>query len=119
MAWFAIYEIATGRLKSLGTIKSDPLRSGLAFIEFAQKPEDDVNMWDEGTLSYIPRPPKVLIDRLDDFEGHPKFLQFQEVFNTLNAQQKAKVRNALRAWLGDTIRNESEDVVIFPEAVDA
>ena len=77
---------------------------------------DFANMWDEATLSYIPRPPKMLINRLDDLDSHPKFVQFQEVMNSLTPQQRAKVRNALKAWLGGgLLRNESEDAVIFPE----
>jgi len=69
-----------------------------------------------GTLDFVPRPPKVLIDRMDDLETHPTFLQFAEVFDTLTNQQKAKVRNAIRKMLGaEQFRLVSESVEIGNE----
>ncbi|KKM02264.1 hypothetical protein LCGC14_1786190 [marine sediment metagenome] len=112
MTWRAIYDTADGRLHSVGTVWTDPPRAGTDFKEFAEKP-DDASMWDEVTRAFVPRPPKVLIDRMDDLEGHPTFTQFSEVFDSLTNQQKAKVRNAIRKMLGaEQFRNVSGSVEI-------
>lgn len=115
MTWRAIYETATGRLLSVGSVWTDPPREHTAFKEYVDRP-DQGNDWDVGTLDFVPRPPKVLIDRMDDLETHPTFLQFAEVFDTLTNQQKAKVRNAIRKMLGaEQFRLVSESVEIGNE----
>lgn len=111
MIWRAIYNSSDGRLRSVGSVWTEP--PGTDFREYAEKPDDSENMWDEATRNFIPRPPKILIDRMDDLEGHPTFLQFQEVFDTLTSQQKAKVRNALRMMLwSEQFRNVAESIKI-------
>lgn len=55
MAWFAVYEAGTGRLRSTGTVLADPLPEGLAAKEFAARP--DGMDWNTETLDFdIPRP---------------------------------------------------------------
>ena len=55
MTWFAVYEIATGRLLSVGTVVSDPLRPGLAKKELADRPPDDKE-WDPVALQFVKKP---------------------------------------------------------------
>lgn len=111
--WRSIYDSSDGRLLSVGSRWTDPPRPGTSFLETADKPDDVANMWDEIARDWIPRPPKIRIDRMDDLETHPTFLQFQDVFDTLTAQQKAKVRNAIRMLLGEEqFRNIGQSVEI-------
>ena len=110
--WRSIFETVSGRLVSVGTVWTDPIPAGLDFLETVNKPGAS-DMWDETSRNWVPRPPKVLIDRMDDLEGHPTFLQFKEVFDTLTAQQRAKVRNAIRKMLGEEqFRNVNESLEI-------
>lgn len=110
--WRAFYKVAGGKLVSVGTVFPDELPPGLAFKEYADKPDLGRDDWDEALLDFVLRPPEELFDRMDDLETHPTFLQFQEVFVTLTAQQQAKVRNAIRKLLGTeqfrTIRDSVE-----------
>jgi len=112
--WFAIYEKATGRLRSLASVKSDPLSEELDFVEFADRPDVSADMWDAATTSYIPRPPKVLIDRFDgDLLTHPKFKGFREVYDNLSNPDKNKIRKVIRTLLGTEVKrnvNESEEI---------
>ena len=111
MAWRQYFEIATGRPTSNGTVFG-PTPPGYDFVEFADKPPDS-DMWDDATASFIPRPPKLLFDRMDDMETntHPTFVAFQTAFNQLNPQNKARVRNAIRFLLLDfQIRSEQEKI---------
>lgn len=114
MPWFAIYETATGRLRSLATIRTDPLKAGLASIEFADRPDDSANMWDRATLSFVPRPPKILADRFDDdLLTHPKFKGFREVYDSLSNPDQNKIRKVIRTLLGTELKrnvNESEEI---------
>ena len=50
MAWFAVYEVATGTLHSAGTVVADTLPPGWAKKEFAQAPEGF--SWNPATLEY-------------------------------------------------------------------
>lgn len=114
MTWFAVYEIATGRLKSVATVVADPLPPGLAKKNLGANLPPDTEMWDESTLTYVPRPIKVLVDRFDeDLLTHVEFIQFQNVFNGLNPGQRKQVRDDLITWLGEArIRNAASSHII-------
>ena len=113
MAWRCIFDSSTGRLRSVGTVWTEPPRPGTDFRESVDRPDQGPNMWDEATRDWVPRPPKIRLDRMDDLEGHPTFLQFQEVFDTLITQQKVKVRNAIRKMLGtEQFRKVNESLEI-------
>ena len=71
--WRAIYETETGRLRSIGSVWIDPLPPGLSFKEYESKPNVDGVMWDETALDWVPRPPKIFIDRWDDLLDDPDF----------------------------------------------
>lgn len=112
MTWRAIYDKETGKLLSVGTIWTIPPRPETAFKEYIDRPDQERD-WDIGILDFVSRPPEVLINRMDDLESHPTFLQFAEVFDSLTKQQKAKVRNAIRKMLGaEEFRTVSEAVEI-------
>ncbi len=90
--WRQYYLIDTGRPTSLGTVFG-PTPPRHAFIEFVEKPLDS-DMWDEATLSFIPRPPKILIDRWEDLLADPDF-----------APGHSQVPSPFRAGLERAIQN--------------
>ena len=112
MSYFAIHEIATGRLKSMGSVIADPLPAGLTAVDIVNPPLDS-EMWDEATKTFIARPPKVLADRLEDLKARPAFRTF---WQSLNQQQKDTLITALKWLLGRARwRNQSGSQVIDPE----
>lgn len=113
MTWYAIYNKSTGRLVSLGTVITDPLPAHLEAVTLADKPADS-EMWDEATKAYVPRPAKVLMDRLQDLVTHGDYADdFKAVWDTLSAGNKTKIRNGLIRLLGrHRFRNQSESIEI-------
>ena len=116
MTWFAIHEIATGRLVSVGTVIADPLPPGLISKSLGPNRPSDSKMWDEATLTFVARPVKVLVDRFDnDLLTNVQFIQFQNVYNGLNPGQKKQVRDDLVKWLGGVrFRNKNSSPIIGP-----
>lgn len=62
--WYAIYDVATGQLRSVGTVLTDPLPSGLAAVECGDSRPD--GEWSSVTLEFVPRSP--LPDRWTKYE---------------------------------------------------
>ena len=121
MPWYALYDKLTGRLHSLGTILAEKIPDSLAVKELSGWGESDNQaeaeppgiMWDEVTRDFIARPPKVLIDRLEDIITNPDYAEFKEVWDLLNATRKQKVKNALARLLGRARwRNVSESITV-------
>lgn len=113
MAWFAVVEKATDKLKSLGTVLTDIIPPELEVILLVNKPLDS-EMWDETTRTFIPRPLKILVDRFnEDLLTHVEFVQFQNVYNKLNPGQQKQVRNDLIKWLGNRrFRNNTSSILL-------
>ena len=57
MPWFAVYETATGKLVSIGTVVADPLPPGIASKQLSQKPDLEQVDWDAATLDFVAIPP--------------------------------------------------------------
>ena len=53
MAWFAVYEKATGRLVSTGTVVADPLDSGLEKVALAAAPNFSAQEWDPAAKALV------------------------------------------------------------------
>ena len=112
MTWFAVFETVTGRLHSVGEVLADPLPDWLESVIISDKPDETV-MWDQNTRQFIARPPKVLIDRLQDILTDPNFSEFQIVWNALSTARKTQLRNAMIRLLGPArFRNPTESVEI-------
>jgi hypothetical protein len=114
MAWYVIYDNTTGRLESESNIEIEP-KTGKTILQLAERPSVGVGgvMWDETTRTFIVRPPKVLIDRWEDFQtsNDPVIVDFRTAYNSLNAANKTRVREFLIAVLGRfRYRNQSESV---------
>jgi len=94
MAWHAIYVAATGRLVSVGEIVVSPLPGALTDLVLAGEPNLSNQVWDTTTKTFITRPGKVLIDRLDDLQSNPNYNDLQAALATLSAPNRTVVRNA-------------------------
>lgn len=57
MPFYAIYETATGALRSTGTVVAEELPVGLAMNTYADAPDQTVLQWDAVALDYVTRPP--------------------------------------------------------------
>ena len=111
--WRSIFDSTTGRLLSVGSVWTIPPRPGTDFLETFERPDQGGNMWDEATRDWVPRPQKVLIDRMDDLESHPSFKPFQDVFNALSGGEKGKMRSSIIKLLGaDRFRSSTQSVEI-------
>ena len=99
MVWYALYETINGKLVSVGTVIADPLPTGLTSISLPDKPADN-QMWDEVTRAFVPRPAKVLVDRLQDILTNPAYADFTTAYNALNTTNKTRLRNMLIKLLG-------------------
>lgn len=69
MAWFAVYEKATGRLVSTGTVVAAPLDPTLAQVALAVAPDFSVQDWDPVTKTPIAKTPAAT--RVEMLVGDP------------------------------------------------
>jgi hypothetical protein len=112
LPWHAVIDDATGRLVSLGQVVADPLPAGLVAQDLPGRPADS-QMWDEATRSFVPRPPKVLVDRIQDLADDPALVA---VWTRLTAVQRTALRNRLVQLLGPhRFRSQSTPVDLGSE----
>ena len=104
MAYFMLYETATGRPVSLSSVEANPIRPGFTSIDIGSAPSPDT-MWDMATASYIPRPPKVFIDRIEDLRKRPGMVQ---LWQSLGPAQRNVLRDAF-IWILGSERFRGED----------
>lgn len=100
--WYAIHDTDTGRLRSLGTVLPGMLPAGLTVLELGDtRPDMDGLMWDAATRALVARPaPALLIDRLDDIQDAPAFLELRAAIAGIsNASQRTALTTALRTCL--------------------
>lgn len=87
MTWYAVYETATGRLKSLGTVLANPMPVEFTVQVLAAEPASD-QMWDEATRTFVPRPAKIILDLVDKIMADADL-------STLNATARTRIRTVL------------------------
>lgn len=80
---------------SVGTVLGK-LPDRLESISLADRPSDD-EQWDAATRRYVPRPPQVLIDRLEDLRDDT---DFKVAWQALSTMQKTQLEKALIKLLG-------------------
>jgi len=102
--WYAVVEKSTGRAISFGTKIASILPAEWEAIPISNQPGSE-QVWDEATRSLIPRPPKVLIDRVDDVLAKPTVQTF---ISGLNSGQRNLFRAILIELLGNR-RFRSDD----------
>lgn len=106
---YALYTTATGQLVSLSTVLPDPVPAELSVLARETAPADS-EMWDAASRSWVARPVKVRIDRLDDLQADTDFLQ---VWGSLNAAQRNRLRTVVIRLLGrHRYRNASETLEV-------
>jgi len=81
--WFAVYEVATGRLKSVGTTKTDPLAEGDAFKQYPKQPDQGGVIWDETALNFIPKTPDPPTKRDQLKSKDPQTATIKDIFEAL------------------------------------
>jgi len=110
MAWFAVYECATGRLVTQGSqVSISRLRSSWCVKEFVNRPAGS-SVWDGATLDYVARPVEATVDRWDDLLVDANFAA---VFNSLSAGDQTDVRTPiLRIFGTKRFRQASEPAAI-------
>ena len=96
MPWTAIFDSATGRLLSVGDILGD-IPAGAATLVLAGEPDLRTQVWDEASRSFISRPAKVLVDRIQELRDDPVL---SAVWTRLTANQQTALRNRLVAFVG-------------------
>lgn len=112
MAWYAYIRDADGALLSLGTVDT-PAPAGVTRTELAIIPTDPAWMYDASTRTFIARPVKVLIDRLQDMLTDPAYAEFVTAYNTLNTANRTRIRNGLIRLLGaQRFRAQAEPVEV-------
>ena len=95
--WYAIYRTSTGRLESLGTVVADDsylASNGLTKMALASAPNFDIEMWDEALRAFVPRPPKIVRDLVEE-------LLVDAEFPNVNVAAKDKVRQIARRIFAD------------------
>jgi hypothetical protein len=97
MAWYAVYEEATGRLRSLGQVVADPLPAGLVAASLDSLPDLKNRVWDDVARGFVNRPPEVLVDRLQDLVDDPLL---GAVWSRLTVAQRQALRERLVRLLG-------------------
>lgn len=96
MAWTAIFDQASGRLISVGDVVGS-LPSGVSTLTLAGPPDLATQMWDETSRSFVSRPAKVFVDRIQDLADDPVL---STVWSRLTAAQRTTLRNRLVTLLG-------------------
>lgn len=93
--WYYLYDLATGRLLSEASDPPQPA-VGQAVVSRATRADSSV-MWDAVTAAFVARPPKVILDRIDDLNNDPNL---SAVWTRLTVAQRTVLRNRLIALLG-------------------
>ena len=114
MTWHYLYDDTTGRLLTESSVLIASPPGGTLVLSRLTRAEPN-EMWDETTRLFVPRPPKVLIDRLQDLLTDTQFVGFKTVWESLTPARKTAIRDALIAWLGRArFRNVTASLVIQP-----
>lgn len=95
--WYAIYRTATGRLESFGTVVADDsylASNGLTKMALASAPDQQYQMWDEALRTFVPRPPKIVRDLVEELLADAEF-------PNVNAAVKDKVRQVAQKIFAD------------------
>jgi hypothetical protein len=110
----AFYESATGRLLAIGS-DDPPLRIGISMVDIGDYNVDS-QMWDAGTRQMTARPPKILVDRLQDMITDSAYsADLIALWNALNATNRTRLRNGLIRLLGGARwRGPAQPITIEP-----
>lgn len=113
MAFYVLYRESDGRAISYSTDEPQNIAVGRAVKSFVNPPADNTQ-WQESTLTFIPIPPKVYIDRLLEILTDSEYADdIQQVWNGLSAANRTRLRNGLIRLLGTKrYRRDTETLAI-------
>lgn len=135
--WHCIVEKATGRLVSITSEDWEvdnaariargvnPLPDTVVVISVQDRPDFSVVMWDAPTKVFVPRPAKVIVDRLDELRNRADEFPtlaalIQRIPSGQRAAAQAELRLALRKLLGPfRWAAENEPIPLGPETSEA
>ncbi len=112
MNWFAVYNITTGALVSVGTVVASPLPQGLAAVDLGAFAPTGV--WNSLTHIFDPAATLKPILSLKDFAGRFTSVEREALFNMQQngtATQKNKL-GAFRQYLTDCNSSDLNDAYI-------
>lgn len=92
--WVALYESASGRLISLGTVVVSPLPAGVATLALPGPPDFSTTEWNAASRTFVARPARVVQDRIAAFMADPDI-------TALTSQQRTRVQAAAARIFGD------------------
>jgi Concanavalin A-like lectin/glucanases superfamily len=96
--WYVIYDTATGAAFSEDYTLNLPLAAGLAYKEYLNgRPNQDVFVWDPGSLSYVFRDALVTVDRVADLVADGTLTT---AWAALSGAQSTAMQNRIGQMLG-------------------
>ena len=107
---FYVYRKSNGALYSVGSEEPTFTRQDLAYVELA---DDDTKMWDEATLTLVPRPP---VRKMSTEAFLARFTE-EEIQHLLSAGTSDSKAVALAKWLNIS-RSVELDGVLIQEGLD-
>lgn len=113
MSFYVLYRESDGRAISYSTLEPQSVTAGRAVKVFDNPPADNTQ-WEEATLTFIPIPPKVYVDRLLEMLTDSEYADdIQLVWNGLSAANRTRLRNGLIRLLGTKrFRRDTETLAI-------
>lgn len=112
MPWYAVYETTTGKLVSLGTVLAQTLPANLTAKDLGLNKPPDLQMWDEATRSFVPRPAKVLVDRVAGLIADPVLAS---TWARLTPSQRSILQTRLGEVLGTYRYRHNGDTLIIDQ----
>lgn len=99
--WKLLIDRDSGELVSVGTVVADDAADRFDVVDAGEdRPDQSDVQWDRGQRAFVPRPARVLIDRLDDIEGWLLAdADWKAVWDSLSVTRKTQVRAGLRRVL--------------------
>ena len=106
MAWFYFFNTVTGRLVAAADVMPPTVPPDLSILTLADR-APDAQMWDDATRTFVPRPVKVLGNRLNDVMNDP---DLAPILLRLLPSQRATLRTVIRRHraIGTDIYNPAE-----------
>lgn len=96
MAWRCVYRKSDGEAVSWGTDIDSPVPEGMGAI-LVEGPPTRERMWDPATLSFKPRPPRVIPDRLRDLNAD---ISADPLLGNLSGQQRNRLDALVMRYFG-------------------
>ena len=127
MTWFAVYEDATGRLVSLGTVvaaDSDLANRGLTAKALAFDPRVETKRWNAARRDFNDVPaPKLVLER-QAFLGRLTAAEREEIFDAARSHPNDAARKRLQAFLDwlkmvDAVDLSDDYVITVVQSVEA